>query len=278
MSIGIRALAIRLKLLLHHHEKAVPQTAFEIAGSAASARQVPPDEFHYLLANMLMAHHWLYPYDPLALKIFALLGFNPDTVLNMHGWPSSGLRDFETNAPLDALIDLLAQDLLFLVYACTIWSAPGDSQRKDSDELYAELKIGLRTVLAVICGTPRYAKVSGISLKYQEYPADLMCIKPPEHLQADKNNSPELPLFSRGQLLTKGHNLRQIAEAYVQTLSPIGKSNLLGEWNNFKVFRVQGERAWTQGKKMGKWLTLYARARCVMKLMEETQAAKHITA
>jgi hypothetical protein len=268
MSIGIRALAIRLNLLLDHENK-VRQTAFQIAGSLASARQVEPDEFHYLLANMLMAHHWFYPYDPLALKIFALLGSDPDRVLNMHGWPSSGLRNFETNSPLDTLLDQLAQDLLFLIYACTIWSAPGDSQRKDSAELYKEVKMGLRTVLALICGTPRYAKVSPMNLKYLDYSAEYICIQPPVALQADKSNSPELPLFSREQLLTKDQNVSQIAQAYLQTLCPSGNQFLVGKWNNFKVCRVQGERPWTERKTLGKWLTLYARARCVMKLMDE---------
>lgn len=269
MSVGIRALGIRLNLLLHH-ESTVRRTAFQIAGAAASDRTVDTDEFHYLLANMLMAHHWFYPYDPLALKIFARLRSDPDTVLNMHGWPSSGLKNLDTKSSLNVLIDQLAQDLLFLIYACTIWNAPSDYQRKDSAELYAQIKVALRTVLAVICGTPRYAKLSAMRLKYQDYPADYMCIECPKELRGDKSDDPELPLFARGQLLTRDDHVGQIAEAYLQTLSPIGKVDLLGQWNNFKVSRVQGERAWTQRKEMGKWLTRYARARCVMKVMEET--------
>jgi hypothetical protein len=275
MSVGIRVLAIRLKLLLHHHESATRRTPFQIADSVASDRRLDADEFQYLLVNMLMAHHWFYAYDPVALKIFARLGSDPNLVLKMHGWPASGLSKFDTNAPLNALIDQLAQDLSFLIYACTTWSAPGENKRKSSADLYDQLKVALRTTLAVTCGTPRYATASRINFKYQDHPADYMCIESPKELQDDDSSVPELPLLSRGQLLSKVQELEEVAEAYLLSASPIGKPEPLAKWNNIKVCCVQGERAYLQQKEMGKWLTGYTRARCVMKLMGEKQAVKH---
>jgi len=73
-------------------------------------------------------------------------------------------------------------------------------------------------------------------------------------------HSPELPLLSRGQLLSKDHEWDQVAEAYLVALSPIGKPAPLGQWNNIRVGGVQGERAWGQRKEMGKWLIGYTRA------------------
>ena len=63
-------------------------------------------------------------------------------------------------------------------------------------------------------------------------------------------HSPELPLLSRGQLLSKDHEWDQAAEAYLLTLSLIGKPAPLGQWNNIRVGGVQGERAWRQRKEM----------------------------
>jgi len=201
------------------------------------------------------------------------LGSDPDTVLKMHGWPATGWSNFDTAAPLDDLISQLAQDLSFLVYACTIWTAPGEKRRKDSAELYDELKVALRTTFALTCGTPRHARVSGQDLKYLDYPAEFMCIEPPKDLVQDKNNSPELPLLSRGQLVGRDHKGSQIAEAYILSISPIGPAPLR-KWHKLGVSRVRGTRAWLQREEMGKWLTGYTRARCLMKLMEEEQAAK----
>lgn len=274
MSVGIRALGIRLKLLLDC-ENAVRRTAFEIATAVASNRSVNPDDFQYLLAKLVAAHHWFYPYDPVALKIFRRLGSDPDTVLNLHGWPATGWNNFDTNTPLGDLISQLAQDLSFLIYACTIWTAPGENERKPSTELYDELKAALRTTIALICGTPRHARVSGrTDVKYQDYPAEYMCIEPAKEILQDKNTVPELPLLSRGQLVDKDHKWSKIADAYLLSLSPVGPAPI-EKWNKIRTSSVRGERAWLQRKEMGKWLTGYTRARCLMKLMEEEQAVKH---
>lgn len=274
MSVGIRALGIRLKLLLDC-KNAVREPAFKIAATIASDRPVDPDDFQYLLAKLVLAHHWFYPYDPVALKLFKRLGCDPpDEVLQRHGWPATGWSDFDTAAPVNDLISLLAQDLSFLIYACTIWTAPGEKGRKDSAELYNELQMALRTTFAMICGTPRHAKVSGKDLKYLDYPADYMCIEPPKELVEDKISSPELPLLSRGQLVGRDHKWSQIAEAYILSLSPIGPFPLR-KWHKLGVSRVKGMRAWLHRDEMGKWLTGYARARCLMKLTAEERAAKH---
>jgi hypothetical protein len=274
ISVGNRALEIRLKLLLQHENK-IRRTALEIARSAASEGQVDKDEYHFLVAHLLMAHHWFYPYDPTALRIFTKLGCNPDGILKSHGWPASGLKDLAARAPLDNLIEQVAQDFSFLIYACTRWNSPEENtRRKDPAELVRELKAALRTTLALVCGKPRYLKVSGTRFEYQDEPTDQMAMEAPKELRSGGDGSPALPMLSRKQLVSKGPELLRIAEAYIGTLCPTGPSDSLVKWNSVKVGHVRGERASGSPRiSMGKWLTGYARARSVMKVVEDQQRA-----
>lgn len=88
-------------------------------------------------------------------------------------------------------------------------------------------------------------------------------------------HSPELPLLSRGQLLSKDHEWDQVAEAYLVTLSPIGKPAPLGQWNNIRVRRGSRRTSLATTEGDGKVAHRVYSRRCVMKLTEEKQGAKH---
>lgn len=277
VAIGNRALHIRLKVLLEHnlvftfresgHEKTA-KTAYSIAALVSAGTQVDDDEFLFLIAHLTLCHHWFFPFDPVALQIFAKLGAVADDVLQRHGWPASGWeRHLETKRQVSDLIGDLAKDLLFLIYACTRWGTP-ESPKADSDTLLEGLKKKLPDALALICGNVEYVTLSASTLRFQPDPPQdrgYIFIRAPEQLQVGGGNDPLLPLFSLDQLSKS--NQASTANAYIRTLCPVQLEGQDHAWNTMRVMRVRGDRVVDKDKNMGKWLTGYARARCMLKIL-----------
>jgi hypothetical protein len=283
IAIGNRALHFRLKVLLEHDlgftfqdsgsEKS-DKTAYSIATSIAGGDEVDEDEFLFLIAHLLVAHHWFYPYDAAALKAFNKLGAAADDVLQRHGWPVSGLKEYlQTKHELLELVDDLARDLLFLIYACSRWGAP-ESQKADSDSLFEKLKKKIPDVLAVMCGEVQYVTLSVGTLKFHSVPPNgqsYICVRTPTQLQGSGWNDPMLPLFSIGQVPETTEEL-STANAYIQGLCPAKFERHDNRWNALRVTRVRGDRVVDKNKRMGKWFTGYARARCMLKIVNPPQA------
>jgi hypothetical protein len=302
IEVGNLALHIRSKSLLDHElvftfphrQKKSRITAYTLAASASiNIEKVDDDEFLFLVAHLIIAHHWFFAYDPVALKLFAKLGV-ADKVLTSHGWPASGIEKHHvitTQEELPELITKLAQDLVFLIYSCARWENP-DNPRAEPQDLLEALNKKIPVALALLCGTVEYATISTLNtLNFHSVPgADrsnlFMCIHPPKGLKAP---GVELPLFSLDQLSSGSHpqtttfqlsdQMLSVADAYIKTLCPVqpvyqtrrnnGRDLKKWEWHVMQVRRMRGDRA-LEKESMGKWLTGYVRARCLMKLHESS--------
>lgn len=269
---GNRALHVRLKLLLDH-VNTLGHTPYAIAVSAATGNKVDDDEYVVLLCHLLLCHHWFFPYDPVALKLFAKFGVSADDVLRRHGWPASGLESSRNEDAIQHSVDKLLMDFLFLIYACARWDTP-ESGKKEPSILLGELQQLLPQAMALMSGSPVYASVSSslltsTSAEHREF--EYVCITAPDEMRKC-NIEPELPMFSQTQLLQDSTDpkLRGEAEAFLRTLCPFDAPSPFdrSKWKIVRVMRVKGDRVLSRGVKMGKWLTGYARARCLLKMLE----------
>lgn len=275
LAVGNRALHVRLNMLLEHplifREGGM---ADSIAASMAADEGVEDDERLFLIAHLLLCHHWFFPFDPLALKLFVKLGGGVDEILKRHGWPASGLtKNLATSTRTSDLIKELALDLAFLIYACARWDNP-ESQKADPDLLLQALLNELPDALALICGTVEYVSTSASKLYFHSDNfsdnCSHMCIRAPQELRTHGAREPRLPLFSLAQLSNADQPVQSVlamADAYLRTLCPVQPGSPPEDiWKIMKVRTFQGDRASHESQKLGKWLTGYVRARCVLEI------------
>jgi hypothetical protein len=284
LRVGTQVQHMRLKMILDHKE-VLEQTAYEIAIAAATSGTVEDDAYTFLIAHLLLCHHWFFPFDPVALKIFAKLGRDPNSILATHGWPDSGLDVRRSDASTD-VIELLIKDLAFLIIACAenVPSTEGSWAR-----LRSKLRENLPTALSLVCGRAVYASLNGTLLTFRENRPETprhLCIEPIDlSILFNKEAHPLLPMFSYAQVLrpdsdsrkNKTHaalqDLQSSAEAYVATLSPVEAVGIK-DWNILRVTRLRGNKAIDKNQKMGKWVTAYARGRCALKILDHMKGTK----
>jgi hypothetical protein len=292
---GNRALTTRLKTLLDH-ESVLKRTAHEIGAAAAKGEDnVDGDNYTCIIAHLLICHHWFYPYDPVALKIFARLKVDVNETLRIHGWPTTSLGTSsasESDSESDKeLIELMVNDLVFLINAC---ARRIEQSERSSQSIREGIRKNLPAALALVGGVPVYAVVKGSAVRgadvrgnevtyHSRRPSEPthMCIMPPADLQSlfDAASLPDLPLFHYGQVsdpdLSKkakrtdaASSLRAAAESYVFSLCPLPHPTKREAWNEITVIKMRKSKTVEYGK-FGKWVTGYARGRCVLKMLSD---------
>ena len=226
----------------------------------------------------------VFSFDPVALKCFQKLGVDANDVLQMHGYPRSGLGNIESKSGIPDLLEMLTKDLVFLISARGRWREP--TGEDSSVKLQYEVSAQLPLAMALLCGKTAYASLRGNAVTCrQEYleNSDYVCIEAPSALNIlVRERQPILPVFSYAQIIPSDalerpkeyENLRSESEALIRTLCPVQVPGKKDAWNVVEVMIMKGNKIFDRDQKMGKWVTGYVRARCRLKAVDDLQKPK----
>jgi hypothetical protein len=262
---------IRLDTLLKYRGKFCPKSdssakrkdamsADDIACMLANASPTTLDERIFLVAKLLLVHHFFFPHRPTAASLFSKLTDDLSALYNRHGL-SEPPKASPSDKELGELIDAVTHDIAYLIVACD-QRALNTLNKREREEVYKKIKQPVQIALGLLCGA--YGK-------NWEGDADFVALTYPEQLNIDLDEYP-WPVFRLGQFATWANspNAEDRAKCFLESLHPEGPipGRPAERYNNMDVWKRGVDRKFSR-RECKEWYVAYARARCTCEFLKE---------
>ncbi|MFI5310515.1 MAG: hypothetical protein ACHQQ3_04745 [Gemmatimonadales bacterium] len=170
----------------------------DFAGSAIEKLLEDPasDEALQLVAKLLFAHHWFFPYDAVAHSLLARAVGGTETAHDLyvrHGW-SAPLSRVAQHRDDHVLRQLVIGDTVTLIRHLS-WYRLGKEFRPRPHQVLDAVTRALNTALLFLCGTPADVPTPRTAPSYQRRARDRFLAPPSVLADPDRNDSLLAPVF-----------------------------------------------------------------------------------
>lgn len=265
-----RILRLRLATLLEYQGKFCPEmeaqskdkkarTAHELARAVATGIRTPTDERIFLAAKLLLTHHFFFPHDPVAARLFQMLTNDAGSVFKRHGLAEFVVTS-EASEELDDGVVAVTHDIGYLISSCDY--NPMNPGKEDRAAIIEKMKQPVRMALALLCGSFCRQTKDG---------EDYVTIQPPKGLKLEIGED-TWPRFRFSQFSTWAASAKAEdgARCFLESLHPEGPlpSRKAERYNNTAVLCKLRGGTWIP-RGFDEWYISYGRARCTFDFLAD---------
>jgi hypothetical protein len=255
------------KSKINHPIRTEQMSIIKIGAALASGLTTTMDERIFLIAKLLLVHHFFFPHNAIVIQLFQMLSdIETSHLFNRHGLPAYA-PELTSDKKLKELLNAVTQDMAYLVAACD--PATLSSQGKQGRaEIVKKIEQSVLVALWLLCGE---------CSRWTENGAEYITVHCPKGLRVSLDEEHPWPIFKMHQFETwvASPNAEDRAKSILESLHPEGPiSSRRGErYNNMDVYQRKMDGRWIRHE-LSDWYISYARARCTCDSLDGTMSER----